>query len=59
MLYWRSKGIDTLIAHGVEVTSQITDGHMAQRGQAMVLLLFFQQHGASFRQQAFSLSAVG
>ena len=50
--------IDMLIAHGVEITMQITDGHMAQRDQAMILLLFFQQCGVSFRKQAFSLSAV-
>ena len=59
VLYWRSKGIDTLIAHGVEVTMQITDGHMAQRDQVMILLLCFQQRGVSFRKQAFPLSAVG
>jgi len=35
-----------------------TDRHMAQRVQAMILLLFFQQRGVSFRQQAFPLSAV-
>ena len=58
MLYWRSEGIDTLTAHGVEIRVGITDGHMAQRDQAMILLLFFQQRGVSFRKQAFSLSAV-
>ena len=47
MLYWRSEGIDTLIAHGVEIRVRITDGHMAQRDQAMILLLFFQQLGVS------------
>ena len=36
-----------------------TDRHMAQRVQAMILLLFFQQRGVSFRKQASSLSAVG
>jgi len=59
MFYLRSKGIDPLIAHGVEITTGITDGHMAQRVQSMILLLFFQQRGVSFRQQAFPLSAVG
>ena len=59
MLYWRSKGLDTLIAHRVEITTWITDGHIAQRDQAMILLLFFQQCGVSFRKQAFNLSAVG
>ena len=58
-LYWRSKRIDTLIAHGLDITTQITDGHMAKRDQAMILLLFFQQRGVSFRKQAFPLSAVG
>ena len=59
MLYWRSKRIDTLIAHGLEITMWITDGHTAKRDQAMILLLFFQQHGVSFRKQAFPLSAFG
>ena len=36
-----------------------TDRHMAQRVQAMILLLFFQQRGVGFRKQASSLSAVG
>ena len=58
-LYWRSKRIDTLIAHGLDITTQITDGHMAKRDQAMILLLFFQQRGVSFRKQAFPLSAAG
>ena len=31
MLYWRIKRIDTLIAHGVEITMRITDGQMAKR----------------------------
>ena len=35
-----------------------TDRHMAQRVQAMILLLFFQQRGVSFRQQAFPLPTV-
>ena len=35
-----------------------TDRHMAQRVQAITLLLFFQQCGVNFRKQAFSLSAV-
>ena len=59
MLYWRSKEIGTLIAHWVEITRWITDGHIAQRDQAMILLLFFQHCGVSFRKQAFNLSAVG
>ena len=59
MLYWRSKRIDTLIAHGVEITTRITDGQMAKRDEAMILLLFFQQRGVGFRELAFSLSAVG
>ena len=59
MLYWRSKRIDPLIAHGVEITMRITDRHMAQIVQAIILLLFFQQRGVSFRKQAFPLSAVG
>ena len=58
MLYWRSKRVDTLIAHGVEITTRITDVHMAKRDQAMILLLFFQQRGVSFRQQAFPLPTV-
>ena len=47
MLYWRSKRIDTLIAHELEITTQITDGHVVQRDKAMILLLFFQQRGIS------------
>ena len=56
MLYWRSEGIDTLTAHGVEIRVGITDGHMAQRDQAMILLLFFQQLGVSV--SGSSLSSV-
>ena len=58
MLYWRIKRIDTLISHEIEITMRITDGHM-HRDEAMILLLFFQQRGVSFKKQAFSLSAVG
>jgi hypothetical protein len=43
----------------VEITTWITDGHMAKSDQAMILLLFIQQGVVSFRKQAFSLSAVG
>jgi len=32
---------------------------MAKGDQVMILLLFIQQGGVSFRKQAFSLSAVG
>ena len=53
IFYWRSKRIDTLIAYGVEITTWITDGHMAQSDQAMMMLLFFQQRGVSFRKQHF------
>ena len=53
------QGIDTLSAHGVENTTQITDGHTAQKDQAMILLHFFQQRGVTFSNQAFTLSAVG
>ena len=51
--------IDTLSAHRVEITTWITDGHKAKSDQVMILLLFIQQGGVSFRKQAFSLSAVG
>ena len=37
----------------------ITDRHMAKSDQEMVLLLFIQQGGVSFRNQPFTLSAVG
>ena len=30
MLYWRSKRIDTLMAHGIEITTRITDRNMAK-----------------------------
>ena len=53
------QGIDTLSAHGVENTTQITDGHTAQKDQAMILLHFFQQCGITFSNHAFTLSAVG
>ena len=43
----------------MEITTWITDGHMAKSDQVMILLLFIQQGGVSFRKQAFSLSAVG
>ena len=52
------QGIDTLSAHGVENTTQITDGHTAQKDQAMILLHFFQQRGVTFSNQAFTLSPV-
>ena len=42
VLYWRNKGIDTLSAHRVEITTQITDRNMTKRDQAMILLPFFQ-----------------
>ena len=45
--------IDTLIAHRVEITTWITDGHMAQGDQAMILLLFFQQRDVSFTSKPF------
>ena len=42
VLYWRNKGIDTLNAYRVEITTQITDRNMTMRDQAMILLPFFQ-----------------
>ena len=42
VLYWRNKGIDTLSAHRVEITTQITDRNMTKRDQVMILLPFFQ-----------------
>ena len=57
--FLEKQGIDTLSAHGVENTTQITDGHTAQKDQAMILLHFFQQCGITFSNHAFTLSAVG
>ena len=51
------QGIGTHYTWGGDHT-QITDRHMAKSDQAMILLLFIQQDGVSFRKQAFSLSAV-
>ena len=56
--FLEKQGIDTLSAHGVENTTQITDGHTAQKDQAMILLHFFQQRGVTFSNQAFTLSPV-
>ena len=46
------------ICSGGRFRNMDTDTQMAKRDQAMNLLLFFHQHGVSFRNQAFSLSAV-
>ena len=46
------------ICSGRRFRNMDTDTQMAKRDQAMNLLLFFHQHGVSFRNQAFSLSAV-
>lgn len=55
MLYWRSKGIDTLIAHGVEITTRITDlAHGTERSSDAAAALS-SNNVVSFQEAAFFL----
>ena len=56
MLYWSSKGIDTLSAH--RWRSHTDDRQAHGKDDQVMILLLFQQRGVSFGNQAFSLSAV-